>query len=682
MAEEKVKERKITRKDWKKVEEFVNEEFQSRKESDFRKENEGRWKEVDRQIAMNPMKRISTDGKDLGTSWHSAFELGELSKASEIITADVMRITFPQDRKWFDPHIEQPGKIMTNVGQVIGDKSQESIQSSADGILRSLMAQQHLDFGFKARLELSVKEALHHGSYVSVVRFQKERISKDGKIGFLGAPVWNPYSMWNSYPDPSPYVVPTGMFYLGSMIVADYMPLWRLKKITGDGWMPENYSRIKQQEHDNKQVKTKDVQLVRYFGDLNISRSDEDIYLPNVEVIVGNGVLVYFKESDFPYPPVIFDGYERQDIRDPYYTSPIIKQSPMQKITTVAANKYIDALALKVEPPIEYDGNDPDYVMNGGPTIAPQAKTPTKSMGSGMKVLDIGDPRFALDGFTMGLRQMQEGLGVSSLRQGVPNSDRQTATEVVKISQGAEVRTVDFVSKLEQRGLRPFLYMQHDMNRRMLENYPFYNEDMSTSDFLRLSKKEVDFVAHFDIVGSRGVLGEEQRTQRVMQTTAFFSGNPLFAGKLKITEIMVDAYKDAGKKNPEEFVQIEAPKIPPEVAQKLQQAQQIIQQLQGALQQAQNDMRSEQAKHQMALQENKQSFDLDMKKIEEQEQTKRQTIALDHRRKVREIQLKYRESIAEIRAKLQADKEMSERDDVKETIRLLNDLENRSDAEE
>jgi hypothetical protein len=48
----------------------------------------------------------------------------------------------------------------------------------------------------------------------------------------------------------------------------------------------------------------------------------------------------------------------------------------MQKFTTIMANKFADATELKVEPPIEYDANDPDYVANDGPTIAPGAKDP------------------------------------------------------------------------------------------------------------------------------------------------------------------------------------------------------------------------------------------------------------------------------------------------------------------
>lgn len=555
MAEDtQVKNRRINKADIAKVEDFIKGELSSRKDAQFRKDKEAKWKEIDRQLAMTPMERLDPTGKALPKSWHNVFELGELSKASEIIAADTVRITFPSDRKYFETHVEI---------ELSGDKPDEveSNQRKVDGVLRSLMVQQQQDFGFKERFEVSIKEALHHGSYVAVVKWHNEKMVRDGnKVKFLGAPIWVPYSMWNAYPDPSPSVIPSGIFYQGSMMVIEYMPLWKLKRLTSEGWMQNQYHRIKESEKDIKNgVSTKDVELCHYYGDLYIDRKNEDggIYLPNSHAITANGVLVYYLPNDLPFSPVIYNGYERQDIRDPYYTSPLEKQSPVQKIATICANKYLDGIALAVEPPGEYDANDPDYVANGGPVIAPGAQTPTRSMGKGWNTLKTGDPSHALQGLQMCLRQMQEGTGVSALRSGTPNSDRQTATEIQKVSQGSEVRTVDFVSKLEQRGIRPWLYMQHEFNRLYLEDYPFYNDEMTTPDYMRASKEDIDFPTHFDVVGSRGLLGEEQRTQRITQATVLFSQNPLFAPLLRSQDIMLDIYRDAGKKNPEEYVKID-----------------------------------------------------------------------------------------------------------------------------
>lgn len=566
------KKRKVTSADWDKVERFVSDEYEARKTSKFRQNHETIWKEVDRQIRMEAQKKLSKDGKPLKT-WHSAIELGELSKASEIITSDVMRIMFPQDKPFYACHVELTWPMGKNGLPEINDQKQDI----ADNLLKNLMGQQHRDFGFKANFRLSVKESLHHGSFVSEVRFRKEMMVRDGdKVRYLGAPIWVPYSMWNAYPDPSPSVIGTNLFYTGSMILCEYVPLWKLKQMAnGEGWIKTRLKDVDKKRNKNGDNETEDVELIKFKGDISISRSDGDIYLPNSEVILANGKLVYYGTNELPYPNVVFSGYERQDVRDPYYTSPIIKLSPIHKITTITANKFLDASALKVEPPVEYDSNDPDYAANDGPEISPGAKTGTKSMGAGMKVLDIGDPRFALDAMQIGMRQLQEGLGVSSLRMGVQAADRQTATEANLMSQGSEVRTLEFISQLESQALLPFLYMQHELNRMHMEEYTFYNDEMHTPDFIRATKKDIQANAHFEIVGSRGLLGEEQRQKKLAQTVAFFSGNPLFAPKLKTTEIMLETFRDAGKKNPEEWVSVEQTQDP-----NLAQAQQIIQQLQ------------------------------------------------------------------------------------------------------
>ena len=101
-----VKQRKITKKDWKTVEEFVKSELKSRETSEFRKKHEEQWREVDRQKVMDPLTLVSTGGQAIEPTWESTLELGELSKVAEVVSADVMRIIFPAERDWFDPHVE------------------------------------------------------------------------------------------------------------------------------------------------------------------------------------------------------------------------------------------------------------------------------------------------------------------------------------------------------------------------------------------------------------------------------------------------------------------------------------------------------------------------------------------------------------------------------------------------
>lgn len=632
MAEE-IKKRRILERDFDKVEDFIKDELKTREKNPFRKKHEGRWKEVDRQISMDPMKRVSPDGREIKPTWHNVFELGELTKASEIITADVMRIVFANEN-WFEPHAQLEGMMDPASGKYVihsGD------QEKADGLLRSLMVQQHKDFGFKDRFELSIKEALHHGSFVAEVRWEQQMISDGAKIKTIGAPVWVPHSMWNSYPDTSPSVIGTNMFYTGNMILVEYMPLHKLKRMSGEGWLPNRIKQVKKEEHKDKDNETPDVKLVKWFGDVVIERGDGDIYLPNMEVKLANGTLVFAKPNDLPYPNVIYAGYERQDIRDPYYMSPIIKQSPMQKFTTVMANKFADAVELMVQPPVEYDGNDPDYVANGGPDLSPGAKNPTKSMGKGFKSLEIGHPESALNALQFGFRQLQEGLGVSSLRQGSETSDRQTATEAKLMEQGSEVRTIDFIGRLERQGARPYLYMQHSYNRKKLTEYEAYSNEMDTPDVVRFTRKDIDLSAHFDVVGAKGILGEQQRQQNITGAVAFLSGNPIFAPVLakNAPRIAQDILRDAGKRNPEEWVaQQDQQQIPPQV-------QAMIQELQQRLQEAESGLQVKMA--QIAA---------DQKKDAAEIQLDRQKAAAEHNLAVQETQRNFQLKLAELRAEM------------------------------
>jgi len=576
-----VKQRKISKSDWATVEQFVKDELHNRETSEFRKSHEKKWKEVDRQLKMEPLQRIAIDGQTLGPGWQSTIELGEISKVSEIISADVMRITFPAERDWFEPHVELP--------MAQGQQPQEPQQTIADNLIKNLFSQQHQDFGFKRRFELSQKEALHHGGFVAEIDWYEDMHVMDGtKVKMIGAPVWIPHSMWNCFPDPSPRCVAQNMFYTGSMIIRSYMPRWKLDIQKGKGWMQSKFGQVPEDEHQigdhGEQRTTKDLEIITYWGDVVVKRAREDVYLPNSKVILANGVLVFWDTNDLPYPPIIYGGYEKQDPRDPYYTSPIIKLSATGKLASVLANEFLDSVRLNTQPPIVYDGSDPSFAINGGPTIFPGASVPSKG-GADFKQVVIGDPMAALRGLEMVLRNMQEGTGVSAVRSGVPNSDRQTATEVQKIAQGAEVRTVDFIEKLTG-SLRTFLYMQHALNLKWLSEYTFYSDDMDTKDFVRIGGNQYNelSVIHFDVVGAKGILGEEQRMMRQTQVTAFASANPMFAPLLKPRDLLLNMYKDAGTKNPERYVNTQQQQDP-----QVMQMQQVIQQLQAQIQELSKD---------------------------------------------------------------------------------------------
>lgn len=610
-----VKKRKIRASDWQEVETFIKEELGRRKDSDFRKDHEVIWKEVDRQIAMKPMVKYMPDGKEAPRDWQSAFELGELSKASEIIAADVMRLIFPANRTWFESHVKAPKKLDPQTGKTV--PVDQKLQQKADAVYRSLLAQQHMDFGLRARVELSVKESLHHGSFVATCEWEVQNKIHDGKgVESLEAPVWKPHSMWNCYPDSSPAVIPDGaIFYTGSMMIVSYMPRYKVLALKGDGYMNISNTKIPKRKNTNKDVDTDDIELVTYYGDLTIERDDGDIFLPNSRCMTANETIIFYAPNEMPFPQVIYMGYERQDVRDPYFTSPIVKNSPMQKMTTILANKFIDGIDLWTRPPGTYDGNDAYLVRQGGPNLAPGSMTPSKGSNK-VTFMQVGDPKAALQGVQFGLQKIEEGTAVNAIRSGASDADRKTATEVTNTQQSGEVRTVDFVSKIEPSGLRRFLYMQHEFNLKYMKDYSFYCPEKELPDFIILQKKDLPQTVHFEIVGSKGVLGEQRRAQQMTAVTAFASGNPLFAPLLNAPQILIDMYEDAGVKGAETYVNTQKPQIPPQVQQQIQQLQQQLQEMGQELQKAKSGEAAAMAKIDIQRREAEANFALERARLE------------------------------------------------------------------
>ena len=576
MVKKTEKKERVTKENLEDIASFINEEHKRRQGGKYRKDHEVIWKEVDRQIAMKPSPMMLNTG-DPSEQWESNIELGSLSDASEIIADDVMRIAFPSERDWFKPHIRIEGTLNPETGENKVDKVEQNLK---DGVYKSLVSQQHKDFGLRARVKLSVKEALHHGSFVALVNWQTQNMFYGAKRKEITAPVWEPLSMWDCFPDDSPSVIGTNILYDGSMIVQKDVPLSVALK---QDWM--NLDKVK--EKKSKERKNH-VTLKYFYGDLYVPTSGKDLWFPNYKCIVCEDWVLIAEENDTPHSPVIYSGYERDDVKDPYYTSPLIKRSPTHKIATSCANKYLDAIALRTFPPIGYDSNEPTFRANGGPRIAPNESFALRNGGQ-MKPIEVADPTWALQGLQLFKQEVEEGTGVNSIRKGSSAAVEQTAYEVSKMDQKSEIRTIDFVFTLESQGLLPFLYMQHELNKQKLESYSFYNTQLNTPDFVVATGDDLKNLAsevHFEVVGSKGVLGEERRRQGMLEVTGFFGSNELFAPLLNTKEIMLDAYRDVGAKDPERYLNLENNEDP-RVAQITQQAQEAIAQLQQELQDAQ-----------------------------------------------------------------------------------------------
>lgn len=617
-----VKRRRVMQRDHSDIAQFISTELKRRSDSTWRKKHEDRWTEVDRQIAMEAPLVVNNTGKPEENEWHNAIQLGDLTDASETITADILRLVFPTERKFFVPHVEiEP--VVDETGQMQLPEPHE--QRAINGVLRNLMVQQHKDFGVRQRVKLGIKEILHHGSLVATV--EEERLFKyegGSRPNHLKAPVPIIHSMWNCFPDPSPSVQATEMFYRGSMIIREWMKLQDALEMPG--WI--NKDKLREQ-HSKKELH-EHVEILYFYGDIFLKRYDGNILFPNRTTVVSGEVFLESNVNKTPYSPVIFVGYERDDVRDPYFTSPIVKRAPMGKFTTHMANKTMDSVDLKVKPPIAYDSLD-NSMKGDGPQIYPGAKIGSRG-GVNVKVLDVGDPAVGLAAMQWGKQAMQEGTTVDSVRKGVSAGTEQTATEVLKTEQRAEVREVEFSAGLEAGLLLPYLAMQHEMNKRGMESYPFYNDEPHTPDFMRFLRKDLPKNVIFEVTGSRTLLGEQERSDRFAQTAALAGSSEPISGATNWDEVTRQLWEDSRQKDPERFLQSDD-KIRAALQQQQQVFQQQMQELQGQMQQlqeaavkAEDGRRAEEVKAQMAVLEKEQTElklqQLQLQKVTLQEQLK------------------------------------------------------------
>jgi len=576
----KVKKRRVMSRDHDDIANFITRELKARQDTEWRRKHEARWREVDRQIAIEPPATVKEDKNDSG-DWHNAIQLGDLTDASETITADILRLVFPTERKWFVPHVRLPSVGTDDDGDEIPHPPE--VQRQANGVVRSFMVQQHKDFGVRGRVKLGLKEVLHHGSVVATVDEQRlVKFEGGAKPDHLTAPVPEIHSMWNCYPDSSPMIQGTELFYSGSMIIRKYISLQAALEMPG--WINKNRLR---EAHKGKKDLTDHIEIVTYYGDIFLKRHDGNILFPNRKTTVSGHVFLDSKVNATAYSPVIYTGYERDDVRDPYFTSPIVKRAPMGAFATKMANNTMDAVDLAVKPPGQYDstdnslkGNPPkiypgamfgsrggqgvDFMQVGDPAAglagvqfakqSLQGGTTVDATRQGVAPIKVGDSAAGLAGMQFAKQSMQEGTTVDATRKGVSPGTEQTATEVQVTEQRAEVREVEFSSSFEAGFLLPYLIMQNDINREKLQPYRFYNDEPHTPDFMVATRKDVPKQIVFEVTGSRTLLGEQERTQRFGQTAALASQNEILARETDWQEVARQLWEDSKQKDPERFL--------------------------------------------------------------------------------------------------------------------------------
>ena len=670
-----VKKRRVMARDHEAIAGYISEEKERREKSKWREHHERRWAEIDRQVAMEPPIVIDQSDTQETDEYGNAIQLGDVSDSSEIFVADTLRLAMPTERKNFIPHVEITQKELKKFGlQPETDQYGEpipvppEIQRQVNGLLRNLMVQQQKDFGFRARAKLALKEIYHHGSTVCTVEWDRMPRYHDGtRVDSLKAPTLKVHSMWNCFPDPSPEVSSSEMFYRGSMIIR------RMISLRAALEMPNWINKDRLQEQNRDCDLDDHIEIVTYYGDIFLKRHDGNVVFPNRRTTVNGPVFLESKVNDTPYSPVIYTGYERDDVRDPYYTSPLEKLAPIAKFATHMANRTMDSIDLKVKPPIEYN-----YLNNradrDGPEIYPGAQNPTRG-NSDIKILDIGDPGAGLAGLQFAKQVISESTSTDATRKGVGTNVEQTATEIVKTEQRGEVRSVEFVSTFDAEFILPFLYMQHDLNLKKMETYPFFNDELHTPDFIRAKRSDLPKTVVMEVTGSRSLLGEEQRTARLINTVTLIAQLEPLAKQTDWQEVNRQVWEDTRVKDPERFILNSDRNMEQQMAllAQAQEFQQLIMQLQEQLQASQQN--EQQAKMQLDFLAARSQLEVQQERLKseqaklDEEQTSNEA-AID--KKLRQAEDKLRALLDDIRereAKLAcAQKEDGERQEKRQQV--------------
>lgn len=527
------KEKKVktfSKHDWQSVAEHIIEEWSRRKRK--RADDEMRWKEVDRQLAMEPV-RAPTD-----PAWMPDLELGWQSQTHETLVSDCRRLIFPSDRNFFAckaalATLEDVRRI--NFDSFAGGRGLTDVQVRAlpavprtirahgeqmfaDRLPVAMLEKFHQLYDFRSAVDGLNAEAIKYGAYVGHVKWVTDETVNDDFSGGRPSryPALVPCSMWTTFLDDSPAKLFAEGIRVGPGIIRTYnMRLSDLRLAAKEGskdvtdpmggWRRQAIATVDESMKDG----TRDhVQIIRFDGDLIVPRSGKDsIFLPNViiDVCDQGPCVVRYRERDLPFVPYIIGYYHRDSLLSPYASSPMIKGVPIQNAATRALREWLACASLHARPPVRYNPYDPNYTKQGGPELVPGATWPAHTSPD---VVLVGDPTAIMAGYMDLRRQYEEETGVNPVRLGQQTKSHQTAFAIDQEMTRGMVRTVDYVSASLHGGLRTFLYMEYEMARQVGEVSLFMP---AYGGFVVASGQNLPKTVEFSIAGAGAPIDERER---------------------------------------------------------------------------------------------------------------------------------------------------------------------------
>lgn len=527
------KQKRFDKRDFKLIAEQVCDEYDARKSK--RKDREKEWKEVDRQLRMEPdtlFKTLPNGAMDVTKAWMAEMELPLQSQTLEVLTADARRMMFPDSGSWFAAHAMMTDDYLEKVdftSLVAGDENEipsKINQDNIDKIVESYLQSLHSHYDFEGAIDLANAEAFKYGVGMVRVRMARKSVYMRTARGIeketQKIPVVFPRSIRDTYLDDRKYTVMNEGLVLGPSTIACKTQKYEdlilaANKGNNDpldddgGWMPAN---LKGLEHDGKGA----IELLEYEGDMIVPRQTvSSLFLPGVIVTVAKGRsggksearVVRLRFKDVPLSSYIEFPYHKESVDCAYAASPLMKGRTVQASATSALNRLMDAAALNIEPPVRYSRDDSAFAQAGGPMIYPGAQWSTLDPVQDVR---IGDPSAMFSIYSGFLRQYADLTGINAPRLGEQTVSHTTAfAKEAELSRGT-VRTVDYVRSSLKGPMTQILNMEYYLGRKNMKGrMDIYSQ--AYGGWIALEKQTLPERVVFEAHGSGGPAEQQQKIQ-------------------------------------------------------------------------------------------------------------------------------------------------------------------------
>ena len=496
-----------------------------------RKDLEAIWKEVDRQVAMQPLPRTVKSGEE--KDWYPALETPFQFNTLEVTAADARRLKFPRGTEWYEVSAEVSDDYQRRFSErrdrfpMIGKAAlpMKLDQETANVLVKTTLDHFHRLYDFRSAVDLLDAEAIKYGTSAARVRPVQLANFAGGFRGVksesIRGPALIPSSIKNTYLDDSPHAVMAEGIRTAPMTIRNgFQHLEKLKAAARKGgkergWMLRQLDKL--DPLSGKDIHHGHVEILEAEGDIIVPTSRDAIFLTNslVTVAVGNNaarVIRYLKNLT-PFHSYVVGHYMRQDVNSPYGVSPLMKGQPVAEALTNALNDLMAAGTLNAGPPVAYDRNDATLAAKGGPEISPrtliEADFPDRIFPQ-----QIGDVGALLNTFLALVRMYEDLTGNTEARRGQPGRSHTTGlAREIEASQGLS-RVDDFVVGTEAGPLTDVLNMEFAIIKQVMTSaQPVSVGAGGIEGWVNVAAGDLADAAVFRVVGSAGVLNERERAQ-------------------------------------------------------------------------------------------------------------------------------------------------------------------------